>query len=342
MNASLRNGLYILSLTPGVVVVYGNLHGGLWAAGNVFYSLVVLGIIDLFSKNFLSSAHSGKDDTIPNMILWAHVPLQLLCMVSFVYGVRNEIISGYHIWLAALSMGIYSGSGAIVVAHEFIHRKAQLWQLAGKFLLFTAGNFYFFIEHLRVHHKWVGTELDSATAKRGQSVYQFFLTSGLGQIKGAWKLETERCRKEGYAALGLHHYMVQQFVFHVVFDVFLYLLAGPLALAAWFAQCIVANFLLEYVNYIEHYGLERNEKERVSAIHSWQSDQFVSRFVLVDLSRHADHHYLASKPFHTLESYSQSPVLPAGYPTLILPALIPPLWRKLIHPILDKQALTVR
>jgi hypothetical protein len=139
MNASLRNGLYILSLTPGVVVVYGNLHGGLWAAGNVFYSLVVLGIIDLFSKNFLSSAHSGKDDTIPNMILWAHVPLQLLCMVSFVYGVRNEIISGYHIWLAALSMGIYSGSGAIVVAHEFIHRKAQLWQLAGKFLLFTAG-----------------------------------------------------------------------------------------------------------------------------------------------------------------------------------------------------------
>jgi alkane 1-monooxygenase len=136
--------------------------------------------------------------------------------------------------------------------------------------------------------------------------------------------------------------MVQQFVFHVVFDVFLYLLAGPLALAAWFAQCIVANFLLEYVNYIEHYGLERNEKERVSAIHSWQSDQFVSRFVLVDLSRHADHHYLASKPFHTLESYSQSPVLPAGYPTLILPALIPPLWRKLIHPILDKQALTVR
>jgi alkane 1-monooxygenase len=338
MTATLRNWLYTLSLTPGIVVVAGNLVGGIWAAGNVLYSLVVLGLIEVVTKNFLSPENSGKDDFIPNLILWLHVPLQVVCILSFVYGVRQNIIADYHIWFAAVSMGIYSGSGAIVMAHEFIHRKNKIWQLAGRFLLFTAGNFYFFIEHLRIHHKWVGTARDSATAKRGQSVYRFFLTSSLGQIKSAWHLETERCRKEKKWDLGLYNYMVRQLLFHILFDITLFLIAGPLDLAAWFVQCIVANFLLEYVNYIEHYGLVRNEKERVTELHSWQSDQLISRFVLVDLSRHADHHYYASKPFHTLNSYEKSPVLPGGYASLIVPALIPALWRKLTHPILDNHS----
>jgi len=338
MFATLRNWLYAFSLTPGLVVIYGNLHGGMWAAGNIIYSLVILGLVEVVTKNFTSQKHSGENSLIPDTILWLHVPLQIGCILSFVYGVKYNIIADYHIWIAAISMGIYTGSGAIVMAHEFIHRKNRFAQWAGRFLLFTAGNFYFFIEHLRVHHKWVGTDKDSATAKRGQSVYGFFLTSGLGQIKSAWHLETERCKKEGKAVFGLHHYMIRQLVLHILFDISLLLIAGPLVLAAWFVQCILANFLLEYVNYIEHYGLSRNEKERVTEIHSWQSDKLVSRFVLVDLSRHADHHYYASKPFHTLLTYEKSPVLPGGYASLILPALIPPIWRKLTHPILDALA----
>lgn len=336
MNATLRNGLYSLSLTPGLLVVYGNLHGGLWSAGNIIYSLVVLGLVDLLSREYVSQQQSGDNVMLPNLVLWLHVPLQLACIFSFVYGVRNDIIGDYHIWYAALSMAVYTGSGAIVMAHEFIHRKDVLSQWAGKLLLFSAGNFYFFIEHLRVHHKWVGTAKDSATAKRGQSLYGFFLSSSLGQIKSAWQLETERCRKAKCIVWGWENYMSRQLVYHVLFDVSLYLVAGPLALVAWFVHCILANFLLEYVNYIEHYGLVRNEKERATEMHSWQSDRFVSRFVLVDLSRHADHHYYASKPFHTLDTYSQSPILPGGYASLILPALVPFWWRKLIHPVLDK------
>lgn len=340
MNATLRNWLYSLSLTPGLVVVYGNLHGGIWSIANVIYSLVVLGLVEVVTKNFTSQENSGNDDMIPNLILWLHVPLQMASILSFVYGVKYNIIGDYHIWYAALSMSVYTGSGAIVMAHEFIHRKGVLPQWAGKFLLFTAGNFYFFIEHLRVHHKWVGTARDSATAKRGQSVYGFFFTSGLGQIKSAWKLEAERCRKENKSVWGHENYMIRQLFYHVIFDTTLVVIAGPLALAAWFAHCLLANFLLEYVNYIEHYGLARNEKERVTELHSWQSDKFVSRFVLVDLSRHADHHYYASKPFHTLNSYPQSPVLPGGYASLIIPALIPPLWKHLTHPILDQMPVS--
>lgn len=336
MNATLRNYAYSLSLLPGLLVVYGNMHGGAWyAAANLLFSLVVLGLVDAFNPSVFSQQNSGKADAIPNLILWLHVLLQIACIGTFVYAIVNYIHSDFTLFIMASSMAVYTGSGAIVVAHEFIHRKDPMSQWAGKFLLFTAGNFYFFIEHLRVHHKWVGTERDSATAKRGQSVYGFFMSSSLGQIKSAWKLETVRCRKEGKWAMGLSNYIIRQLVYHIVFDVCLVVVAGWLAWAAWVFHCVLANFLLEYVNYIEHYGLSRDEKERVTEIHSWQSDRLVSRFVLIDLSRHADHHYYASKPYHTLETYSNSPVLPGGYASLIVPALLPFWWRSLTHPILD-------
>lgn len=339
MTSTLRNYLYTLSLVPGVLVVYGNLHSGMmYAAINLLFSLVVLGCIDALNPSVLSQQNSGKQDVIPNALLVLHVLLQVCCVGSFVFAVHQQIHTGPEIWMMAISMAVYTGSGAIVIAHELIHRKSMLSQWGGRFLLFTAGNFYFFIEHLRVHHKWVGTQRDPATAKRGQSVYSFFVTSALGQIQGAWKLEVERCKKEGRWSYGFSNYMIRQFVFHFIFDTCLFWITGWIALAAWFVHCILANFLLEYVNYIEHYGLSRGERERVTEVHSWQSDRFISRFVLIDLSRHADHHYYASKPYHTLDSYSQSPELPGGYASLILPALIPFWWRRLTHPLLDKWA----
>ena len=94
---------------------------------------------------------------------------------------------------------------------------------------------------------------------------------------------------------------------------------------------IVGFLFLESVNYIEHYGLSRMDNERVNEKHSWQSDKLISRFLLIDLSRHSDHHFHAAKPFNQLLSYPESPVLPGGYASMMLPAMIPPLWFKLVN-----------
>ena len=115
-------------------------------------------------------------------------------------------------------------------------------------------------------------------------------------------------------------------------------LLGVAAAAAFVMQAVVANFLLEYTNYIEHYGLTRNSGERVTEIHSWQSDKVISRFFLVDLSRHSDHHYYASKPYHVLMSYEKSPVLPGGYVSAFYLALIPSLWFKVMNRRIEKIA----
>ncbi|MGL4597555.1 MAG: alkane 1-monooxygenase, partial [Bacteroidia bacterium] len=62
------------------------------------------------------------------------------------------------------------------------------------------------------------------------------------------------------------------------------------------------------------------------------SDSPSSRFSLIELSRHSDHHIKASKPYHTLVSHEESPVLPSGYFGMFFIALIPPLWYRMVHP----------
>ena len=89
--------------------------------------------------------------------------------------------------------------------------------------------------------------------------------------------------------------------------------------------------LLETVNYIEHYGLQRKETgegkyERAMPHHSWNSDHVLGRLMLFELSRHSDHHYLASRKYQILQHHDESPQLPTGYPGSMLLSLVPPLW----------------
>lgn len=95
---------------------------------------------------------------------------------------------------------------------------------------------------------------------------------------------------------------------------------------AFLLSSAVAVFLLEYVNYIEHYGLQRRPGERLGAEHAWQSDSLTSRFHLFELSRHSHHHLQSTIPYHSLESIEGPHRLPFGYFGMFYIALLPPLW----------------
>jgi alkane 1-monooxygenase len=101
------------------------------------------------------------------------------------------------------------------------------------------------------------------------------------------------------------------------------------------AAALVGILLLEAVNYIEHYGLKRQQTdkgyERTLPIHSWNSNHPMGRLVLLELSRHSDHHFLASRKYQVLRHFDESPQMPTGYPGMILLALVPPLWFRVMH-----------
>jgi alkane 1-monooxygenase len=102
----------------------------------------------------------------------------------------------------------------------------------------------------------------------------------------------------------------------------------------------IGILLLETVNYIEHYGLRRKKKEkgyeRTLPIHSWNSNHPVGRMVLLELSRHSDHHYIASRKYQILRHFNESPQMPTGYPGMLILSLFPPLWFKVMNPRIEK------
>jgi alkane 1-monooxygenase len=96
--------------------------------------------------------------------------------------------------------------------------------------------------------------------------------------------------------------------------------------------------LLEVVNYIEHYGLLRatlpsGRYERCQPRHSWNSNNVASNLVLYHLERHSDHHANPTRRYQSLRHFDDAPQLPSGYALMICLAYVPPLWRRVMDPL---------
>lgn len=208
-----------------------------------------------------------------------------------------------------------SGFSGIVVAHELIHRPHRAARGLGRLLLVTVLYEHFYTEHLRGHHVRVGTREDPATARFGETYLAFLRRTIPGQFRSAWRLETRRL---GDGDMGfwdrriVASRVVHGLTLEVAVSLAIFAVLGPAALAGFVLQAIGAVSALEAVNYFEHWGLERRGR-RVRAVDSWDTDSAFTYYGLVGLSRHADHHRHASRPYQELVFEPEAPLLPAGY-----------------------------
>jgi alkane 1-monooxygenase len=238
-------------------------------------------------------------------------------------------------WL--LSQGFVSGIIAINVAHELIHKRARLEQWAGGALLTTVGYFGFKIEHVRGHHVHVSTPDDASSAPLGATVYPFVARAFCANTRNAWRLEAQRLAALGLPALHWRNELVWWTALWVAMGGALLAASGPAALVFFVAQGVIAALSLEIINYIEHYGLERRRLpngryERTTHLHSWNSNYLLSNLMLFQLQRHSDHHENARRRYQALVHHADSPQLPGGYAAMLLLALVPPLWKRIIDP----------
>ena len=227
--------------------------------------------------------------------------------------------------LATLSTGLSTGISGIVVAHELIHRKG-VPKYCGYLLLWSATYMHFESEHVQGHHKYVGTDLDPASARASEGLQYFFLRTVPQQFISSWEIASKRSNSVIFHSAALF------LLIEISTLLVLYFLFGPLIFFAFLGQCLVAIYLLEYVNYIRHWGLRREAKDRITPQTSWQSNARLSRYVLVELTRHADHHLFANRPYQSLRSYADAPNLPTGYFGCFYLAILPPLWKRVMTP----------
>ena len=241
-----------------------------------------------------------------NMLLWVRLfAEQSLFSMDFLIGVI--VVGG-------------SSGFSIITAHELIHRPPLVERLYGRLLLCTVMYEHFYTEHVRGHHVRVGLPEDPATARFGETFRHFFHRTVPAQFRHAWLLETTRLGDPALSLLDrrqLHNRVLQGLAAEWGIALVILLALGPGPFFAFVAQAFWAVLQLEVVNYFEHWGLTRRDPKRATAHDSWDTHSRFTYYGLIGLSRHADHHQFASRPYQDLRYREEAPVLPRGYIALI-------------------------
>jgi alkane 1-monooxygenase len=278
-----------------------------------------------------------ESDRFYRWITYLYLPSQYLSLVFACWlwagGGWVAMTIGDKIGLMA-TVGIIGGV-SISAAHELGHRRAKLERRLSKLALAQTGYGHFFVEHNRGHHARVATPEDPASSRFGESLYRFVPRSVAGGVLSAWRIEGARFARMDKSRWSFRNDVLNAWLLTAALFAGLSVWFGATVLPWLAGQAVIGFCILETVNYLEHYGLRRQRTadgryERVRAAHSWNSNTVVANVVLFHLQRHSDHHAHPIRRFQALRHWDEAPQLPTGYTTMMLLALVPPLWRRVM------------
>lgn len=336
---------YFMAYLSVIIAAFGLVFNGIATWFLLVYAFAIIPLFELFlpaSEVNLSEEEEKKQvkSRLFDWMVYLIVPVQWGLVVLFLFSMRQELAI-YEILGKIVTLGIACGIFGINVGHELGHRAKKYEQWMAKALLLTSQYMHFFIEHNRGHHKNVSTEKDPATSRLGEWVYTFWIRSMVTGYISAWKLEFQRLKKKKLPNLHWSNEMILYIFIQTGFLLLIYLLFNWQIMLYYWISALFGILLLETVNYIEHYGLKRQKNEtgafnKVLPVHSWNSNHPLGRGILFELSRHSDHHYLASRKYQILRHFDESPQLPTGYPGMMVLSLFSPFWFMLMNPRVKK------
>lgn len=346
-------GFFTAFILPALVIL-GDYLGTHWNYLSIGFVFIIIPVIDylvgLDTRNVPSEeVKLTGEEVYYRFITYVWAIVQIIFLLWCTYAISTGKITSLAAWIGfTISVGLVTGGIGITVAHELGHKKSKLERTFSKLILMTVCYMHFYIEHNRGHHVYVATPEDPATARKNENFYAFWFRSVFAGYRHAWRLENERLHRTGKSALSFHNEMIWFTILPLLFCGFItYTFSISTGHLIWeipvffFTQSMIAFSLLELVNYVEHYGIVRKKMptgkyERVNPLHSWNASYLISNFFLFQLQRHSDHHANAFKRYQVLNHCDESPQLPFGYPTMILLALIPPLWFAQMNPRLHE------
>lgn len=324
-------------VTP-ICVAIAIAAGGWWV---LLPAVVIWGILPLLDPLVGLDVADHDDGGRPGLLRALPRAYALVHVGLLLWGLNTATTLRDPLELSGLILAMGIGGGvAIAVAHELMHRKGALDQRLAELLMASTTYTHFCVEHVAGHHKNVSTPADPASARQGESLYAFLPRTIVGGLQSAWGIEAARAERAGASRFGLKNRLVVYGIAQVALLVALGVALGPIGLVAFLGQSAIAVVLLEIINYVEHYGLARQQLasgafERVRPEHSWNASHRVSNAMIFNLARHSDHHANVQRVYHELRHMDTAPQLPAGYPTMILLAILPPLWFRVMDPRVD-------
>ncbi len=301
----------------------------IWAF--VFIPLLELMVAPDSMNLSIAEEELARADRRYDFLLYTVVVCQFTALGFFLYSLKSTELTAVDITGRVMSMGLLCGIFGINIGHELGHRANKFEQFLAKALLLSSLYMHFFIEHNKGHHKRVATDADPASSRLGESVFAFYPRTIFYSYLGAWEIANKELKRKGISFWSWQHEMIQYSFIQFIFIALIAFIFGMQILGFYLLAAAIGIALLESVNYIEHYGLRRKEIapgkfERALPIHSWNSNHIIGRLTLFELSRHSDHHYLASRKYQVLKHHDDAPQMPTGYPGMMILAHIPPLF----------------
>ncbi|SPL71311.1 alkane 1-monooxygenase [Acinetobacter stercoris] len=328
----------------GVAVLAGYQFGPkktkkLFALGGPILLHIVIPLVDAaigHDDNNPSDEQIKKlvEDPYYNKILKLFVPSQMLANLFAGYVVSRKTTSFLDKILLGISMGAINGI-AVTTAHEFSHRSTRLEQYLSHTTLMPLFYNHFRIEHPYGHHKRAATPEDPASSQMGESFYEFWPRTVFGSLKSSIEIETRRLKRKGLPFFSKENELFHGWLMSAGFHGSMLKMFGKDILPYLVTQAFYGISLFEIINYIEHYGLLREKNEdgsykRTMPEHSWNNNNITTNLFLYQLQRHSDHHAYPTRPYQALRHFDEAPELPSGYATMLLPALIPSVWFKMM------------
>ena len=244
-------------------------------------------------------------------------------------------------WLATvISTGSVLGFG-LNVSHELGHKLQTMPRKIALFNTALGAYGHFSIEHNRGHHRHVSTPEDPASSKMGENIYQFACREMPGAALRAWRLEADRLQRQNKSVWHFENEILQALCLTALVYGSLIGLYGFDMVIVLIPVAIWGAFQLTSANYVEHYGIQRlktahGNYENCLPHHSWNSNHLVSNLVLFQLQRHSDHHAYPGRSYQSLRDFPELPRLPSGYFGMFFLAYLPPLWFRVMDPLLIK------
>jgi alkane 1-monooxygenase len=227
--------------------------------------------------------------------------------------VNDYIVSIVNLTVMRILVGTTSGSSAIIVAHELIHRQQRHMRFLGRLLLYTVCYEHFIIVHMNNHHPDVASDKDIATARLDENFKIYWKRVVIGQFKYAWHSELKRLaiKPDGFFQYGmihnrvLHGIIIELFIVLVIFYYY-----GWAAAFIFLYQALCGVRLLETINYYQHWGLiEGNSSNKIA----WVNQSRFTEYALIGLSNHINHHQNPACPYYQNAYSTRGPLMPYGY-----------------------------
>jgi alkane 1-monooxygenase len=333
---------FALSLTFLPFIALALAYGGVWTVAALIYAFAIIPVVDHLmglTKEQLDPKTEERALFFHRALTWLWVPVQLMAIFAPIAsaGLGGSLSQGEYI-LLAVATGILTGGIGITYAHELMHQTNRFERGLSEILMTSTLYGHFCIEHVHGHHIKVATPDDPVSARYGESFYTFYPRAVFGSLASAWTIQRNRMARRGKSVWHLSNPFWRYGLATAVYLGTAYALAGWFGILMFALQAFVAFTLLEIINYVEHYGLtrrllENGRYERVEPRHSWNASHRFTNYFLINLQRHSDHHKYPQRRYPVLQHYDEdeAPQLPYGYPTMLMMALLPPLWFRVMN-----------